>query len=309
MLPKTRQMSPYIWLLLVLLALIWGGAFFFARIAVVEIPPLTLVLARVFLAALTLNLFLLWTNTGQEHSPRLWLQFAMMGLLNNVIPFSLLFYGQQELGAGLASIVNALTPMWSLLIAHVTTSDERLSGGKVFGVLAGFTGVGIMLGGALINGLEDRAFALLAVVSATVSYGMASVWGRMFSAVSAMGTARGQLSMSSLMILPFTLFFDQPWQLPVPSMQAVGAVILLATVCTAFAYILFFKILASAGAVNISLVTLLVPVSAIFLGIVFLGELLLPRHAIGFGFILVGLLAIDGRPIIYVREFLGKYRF
>jgi len=298
-------MSPYIWFLLVFLALIWGGTFFFARIAVVEIPPLTLVLARVTLAAIALNLVLFWAAGGLVHSLQLWRQFAIMGLLNNAIPFSLLFYGQQELGAGLASIINALTPIWSLLIAHVATTDERLSPAKVFGVLAGFLGVGVMLGGAAFDGLEATVWAIIAVIGTTVSYGIASVFGRVFAKIPPLETSRGQLTMSSLMILPIALFFDQPWQLPMPSIQATSAVIFLALVGTAFAYILYFRILASAGAVNISLVTLLVPVSAIILGMVFLGEVLLPRHAIGLAFILAGLLAIDGRPISYALKIWG----
>ncbi len=297
-----KHMTPHIWGLLALLAFIWGGSFFFVRIAVLEIPPLTLVLARVLIAAIVLNLFLIARPTGMQHRPKLWLQFAIMGMLNNIIPFSLLFYGQQELGAGLASIINALTPIWSLLIAHVATRDERLSASKLFGVAVGFAGVGIMIGGAVFAGLNGIVLALLAVVGTTISYGFASVYGRIFSDVPPLETARGQLTTSTIFMLPIALLLDKPWLLPMPSTIAIGSIILLATVCTAYAYILYFKILASAGAVNISLVTLLVPVSAIALGMVFLGEVLLPRHIVGLGFILIGLAAIDGRPLSYLRH-------
>ncbi len=297
-----KHMTPHIWGLLTLLAFIWGGSFFFVRIAVLEIPPLTLVLARVLIAAIVLNLFLIARPTGMQHRPKLWLQFAIMGMLNNIIPFSLLFYGQQELGAGLASIINALTPIWSLLIAHVATRDERLSASKLFGVMAGFAGVGIMIGGAVFAGLHGAVLALLAVIGTTISYGFASVYGRIFSDVPPLETARGQLTTSTIFMLPIALLLDKPWLLPMPSTYALGSIILLATVCTAYAYILYFRILASAGAVNISLVTLLVPVSAIALGMVFLGEILLTRHIIGLGFIFIGLAAIDGRAITFLQN-------
>lgn len=278
---SSKQMSPQNWALLALLSVIWGGSFLFVRVAVLEISPLTLVLARVLIAAIVLNIFLMFKPAGLQHKPRLWVQFAIMGLLNNIIPFSLLFYGQQELGAGLASIINALTPIWSLLIAHVATNDERLSASKLFGVFAGFSGVGIMIGGAVFAGLDGAVLALLAVVGTTISYGVASVYGRVFSAIPPLETARGQLTTSSILMLPIALMFEQPWLLPMPSTAALGSVFLLATLCTAYAYILYFRILASAGAVNISLVTLLVPVSAIALGALFLGETLLPRHMVG----------------------------
>ena len=301
-----RQMTAHDWFSLVLLALIWGGSFYFARVAVLEIPPFTLVLSRVLLAAIALNLVLQWKTTGLTHSRSLWFQFAMMGLLNNVIPHSLLFYGQQELGAGLASIINAMTPFWSLLIAHAYTQDERLSPSKIFGVIAGMAGVGIMIGGAVFEGHSVAVLALIAVVGTTISYGIASVYGRTFANVPPLETARGQLTMSTIMILPVALLIDQPWQLPMPSTLAIGSVILLALVCTAYAYILYFRILASAGAVNISLVTLLVPASAILLGSIFLNEVLLPRHIIGLVFILIGLAAVDGRPLPFLRNSLFR---
>ncbi len=299
------QMTMRDWIMLVALAVIWGGAFFFARIAVLEVPPFTLVFLRVFLAALALNFFLMLISSNTRHSAQLWQQFAMMGLLNNVIPFSLLFFGQKELGAGLASIVNAMVPIWSLLIAHFATHDEKLSSSKLVGIVLSLAGVGSMIGGAVFAGLSTVVWALLAVAGATISYGVASVYGRIFATTPPLETARGQLTMSSLMMLPVMLFADQPWLLPMPSVAAAGSVVILALVCTAFAYILFFRILASAGAVNISLVTMLVPASAILLGTIFLGEVLLLRHIMGLGLIIAGLAVIDGRPLRRLVRLIG----
>ncbi len=289
------SMSIGNWGLLILLSLIWGASFLFGRIAVQEIAPLTLVFARVGLAALTLNIVLFFMTRYSGHSPRLWRDFAIMGLLNNIIPFGLIFTGQQEIGAGLAAIVNCMTPIWTVLIAHLTTTDERLQQRKVVGIAASFAGVAVLIGTAALTGLQASALAQLAVLGATLSYGIAGVFGRRFSRVPPIETARGQLTASTLIIAPFALVFGTFWSAPVPSATAIWSTIALAVVCTALAYILFFRILAAAGATNVSLVTFLIPPSAILLGIVFLGEEIALRHAIGLTLIVIGLLAIDGR--------------
>lgn len=288
-------MNAATWAALILLSLIWGSSFLFGRIAVQEITPLTLVFARVGLAAITLNIVLLFMARYSGHSRRLWRDFAVMGLLNNIVPFGLIFYGQKEIGAGLAAIVNCMTPIWTVLIAHLATTDERLQQRKVVGIAASFTGVAVLIGTAALTGLQASAIAQMAVLGATLSYGIAGVFGRRFSKVPPIETARGQLTASSIIIAPFVLLFGNLGTAAMPSTTAIGATIALAVVCSAFAYILFFRILAVAGATNVSLVTFLIPPSAIALGIVFLGEEIALRHAVGLGLIVVGLLAIDGR--------------
>ncbi|MEL6966300.1 MAG: DMT family transporter [Pseudomonadota bacterium] len=294
--PKTAAptMAGQDWAMLVLLSIIWGGSFLFARIAVQEVPPLTLVLLRVALASLTLNI-VIWLSVKANGAALPWRSFAAMGLLNNVIPFGLIFYGQQEIGAGLAAIINAMTPIWTVLIAHVATGDERLSGQKLFAVLLGFGGVIVLIGFDALGGLSTSVIAQLAVLGATISYGCAGVFGKRFAGVPPLQTANGQLTMSTAMMLPLALFVDRPWTLPMPSLETLFSVLALAIVCTALAYLLFFRILARAGAVNISLVTLLVPVSAIILGGAVLGERLEPRHAAGMALIMLSLIIIDGR--------------
>lgn len=292
---RPSSMNASTWAALVVLSLIWGGSFLFARIAVQEITPLTLVFARVSLAALTLNVALIFLTRYTDHSRRLWRDFAIMGGLNNIIPFALIFNGQQEIGAGLAAIVNAMTPIWTVLIAHWTTADERMHPRKVFGIAAGFAGVAVLIGSAALAGLQASALAQLSVLGATISYGIASIFGRRFATVPPVETARGQLTASTILMVPIVLFLETPWTAAVPSTTAIAATVALAVVCTAFAYILFFRILASAGATNVSLVTFLIPPSAILLGIVFQGEQMVLRHGVGLALILIGLLAIDGR--------------
>ena len=287
------RMGPAEWGLLILLSLVWGGSFLFGRIAVQEVPPMTLVLLRVGLAAVALNLWLLFCA---RHAGRLpWRNFLVMGLLNNIVPFGLIFIGQQEIGAGLAAIVNALTPVWSMLFAHRLTADERLSTHKVVGVALGLAGVAVLVGSAAWAGLSASAWAQLAVVGATISYGLASVFGRRFAGLPAVQTARGQLTASTLLMIPIAAVADRFWTLTLPGVAATISIILLAVVCTAWAYILFFTILQRAGAVNAALVTLLIPPSAAFLGFLFLGETLALRHLAGMALILAGLIAIDGR--------------
>ena len=288
------------WGMLLLLALIWGGSFLFSRIAVLEVPPLTLVFYRVAIAAFVLNMFLVFSRNKGGNPDRLWTRFAVMGLLNNIIPFSLIFYGQQEIGAGLAAIVNAMTPIWTILIAHVFTADERLNANRIVGVALGFAGVALLIGLDSVDGLSGTAWGQIAVLGATISYGCASVYGRTFQDVAPMQTARGQLTASAILMLPVAAIADQFWTLPIPSAAAIWSVLLLAIVCTAIAYILFFTILARAGATNISLVTLLVPVSAVILGALILDETFAGRHLAGMTLIMLGLMVVDGRAIHWV---------
>ncbi|NVK34161.1 MAG: DMT family transporter [Rhodobacteraceae bacterium] len=285
------------WLLLVLLSVIWGGAFFFAAVAVKELPPLTVVGLRTGLAALSLILVLKWRGESlpfERHSIR---AFLTMGLLNNMVPFSLLFWAQTMIPSGLASILNATTPIFSILLAHIFLTDERLAPNKLIGVLLGFIGVVLLLGGDIVRGQTLALLGMLACLGAAFSYGIASVYGRRFKQLGYKPTqvAFGQLTASTLMMIPINLLIDKPWHLAPPSNSTWAAILALAIISTAFAYILFFRILASAGAVNVALVTLLIPLSAILLGTLILGETLLPRHYAGMSLIAIGLLAIDGR--------------
>jgi drug/metabolite transporter (DMT)-like permease len=289
------KMQTKDWAALGVLSLIWGATFLFGRIAIAELPPLTLTLARVAIAAIVLNIVLIFMSTNYRQTQTMWTNFAIMGVLNNIIPFGLIFYGQQEIGAGLASIINAMTPIWTLIIAHLATSDEKMSSQKTLGILFGFAGVGVLIGLDAFDGFGSSVVAQIAVLGATISYGFAAVFGRRFVGVPPVQTARGQLTMSSLILLPLALFIDQPWTLQAPSTPTILSVLALAIVCTAFAYILYFRILQSAGAVNAALVTFLIPPSAILLGILFLGETLALREIAGIVLIMTGLIIIDGR--------------
>jgi drug/metabolite transporter (DMT)-like permease len=290
-----QTMGPVEWGMLVVLALLWGGSFFFAKIAVGELPPLTVVLCRVALAALALNAVVL---IGGRHMPadrETWQALFVMGILDNVVPFSVIFWGQTQIAAGLASILNATTPLFTVIVAHVVTQDEKLTLSRLAGVLIGIAGVTIMIGpGAFANGGGDT-LAKLAVLGAALSYAFASIWGRRFRGLPPTTAAAGQLTASSLVIAPIALLADRPWALAPPSQRVIGAVIALAVLSTAVGYLLYFAVLARAGATNVVLVTLLIPPSAMVLGALFLAEQIRAVEYFGLAFIATGLAAIDGR--------------
>lgn len=290
------------WGLLVLLGAIWGGSFFFARVAVAEVPPLTLVLLRVGIAAIALHLYLALRGPSFALALPHWGLFLALGITNNVIPFSLIFLGQTELGAGIASVLNATTPFWTIVIANAVTSDEKLSWNKVVGVLFGIAGTAVMIGPGLIAGLGGPVWAKFALIGAAVSYAVALLVARRLRVVPPTVVATGQLTVSALVMLPIALIANGSAGLVGTSTHVWAAVFGLALLSTSFAYLLYFVIIARAGATNASLVTLIVPVSAILLGALFLGERLELFDFAGMALIAVGLVTIDGRLMAATRS-------
>lgn len=299
-----RPMTPREWGTLLFLSLLWGGAFFFSKVALAELGPLTVVLARVSIGAVALWSILIATGQTPPASPRLWAQLALMGLINNAIPFSLIFWGQTQIASGLASILNAATPLWTALLAHVLTRDDRLTSNRLTGVLVGLAGVAVMVSGALGGGLGLNLLAYLAVIGASVSYSFAVIYGRRFRGMSPLVPAAGQLTCSALMLAPLAALVDGP-TLTLPGAQTVAALLALGLLSTALAFTLYFRLLATAGPTNTTLVTLLIPVSAVLLGALFLGERLEPRHYAGMALVAAGLLTIDGRALRMVRSRVG----
>jgi drug/metabolite transporter (DMT)-like permease len=300
-LPTTRSMSGSDWLLLAALSVLWGGSFFFAKVAVKELPPFSIVLGRVAIAALVLHLLVLASGQRMPRDLKFWRDFFVMGLLNNAIPFSLIFWGQKEIASGLASILNATTPLFTVLVAHGLTREERATPAKLLGVALGLLGVALMIGLDAASGLGAHLMSEVAVLGAALSYAFAGVFGRRFKGRPPLIVAAGQLTGSSTLILPLALAIDRPWAMPLPSLATCGAILGLALLCTALAYVIFFRILARAGATNLLLVTFLIPVSALLLGLTFLGEQLDVHQLAGMALIGLGLAAIDGRPLRAMR--------
>jgi len=288
-------MSAADWLLLVGLSLLWGGSLFFARIAVLELPPLTVALGRVAIAAAILLTLARATAVALPGTLADWRPYALMGLLNNVIPFTLLFWGQTHIPSGLAAILNATTPLFTVLVAHVATADEKLTAPRLAGLTAGLAGVVVMIGPDVLRDLGANVLAQLACLLAAISYAFAGVYGRRFRGEPALRVAAGQLTASSVILALPVALIDRPWILSAPSGKAIMALLALAALSTALGYLIYFRILARAGATNVLLVTFLIPVSAILLGTLVLGEQLAARHFAGMAAIALGLAAIDGR--------------
>lgn len=292
-----RPMSLLDWGLLLSLSILWGGSFFFQGVAVLALPTLTIVAVRLVGAAVLLVLALRLLNIPLPRGRAVWQPLFVMGLLNNVIPFSLIVWGQGALASGLASILNGTTPLFTVLVAHFLTRDEKMTMLKLFGVAFGLTGVALMVGFDALSGLADNALAQLAILGAALSYAFASVYGRRFKnmGLSPYTTAAGQLIASATLITPVAIWFDRAWALPFPETKIILALLGLAALSTALAYGLYFRILANAGATNLVLVTFLVPASAIILGSLFLAEAFTLDHVIGLGVIGLALAMIDGR--------------
>ncbi|MEL0343457.1 MAG: DMT family transporter [Deltaproteobacteria bacterium] len=301
---KTQTMTGFEWMLLVLLSVVWGGSFFFNGIALREFPTLTIVTARVGLAALALLLLMRMLGQGIQLNRQILKAFFGMSFLNNVVPFSLIVWGQQHIASGVASILNATTPLFTMLVAHWFTTDEKINPRRLLGVLTGMGGVGLMMG---LDSMESSGFHLLgqsAILLAAFSYGLAGVYGKRFAQleIPPLATATGQLCASSMILIPLTLWIDQPWTMTIPSIEGMGSLLGIAVLSTALAYVIYFRLLKTAGATNLLLVTLLIPVSAIILGVFLLDESLQPQHLSGMGVISLGLLIMDGRLLQFFRK-------
>ena len=305
-----QTMSAKDWSMLLMLSFLWGGSFFFIGVAVTELPPLTIVTLRVGLAAIILWIFFLVSGQEVPKSFSLWRTFFVLGLFGNAIPFSLIVWGQTHIASGLASIINATTPLFTILIAGTLLSDERITGGKLIGVVLGILGVAVLIiGPSRMIEITSDTTAQLAVVGAAISYGFATVYGRRFKAmgISPLTTVIGQVTTATVILLPLALILERPDQLSNPSIQVWLAVFSLAAFSTVLAYILFFRILSSAGATNVVLVTFLVPITASLLGWLVLDEQLYIEHFIGMVFIGLGLASIDGRPWRYAKKLTARH--
>jgi drug/metabolite transporter (DMT)-like permease len=285
------------WAIMMVLALIWGGAFFFIDIAVHRVPPLTYVWLRLTIAAAGLWIFLKARGRKVDLPIQVWGSIFVLAILNNALPFALFGWSQTHIASGLASILNATTPIWGVVVAHFLTRDERMSPRKLAGVLLGFGGVAVMIRPSILSDLGTSAVAELACVAASLSYALAAVWARRFRrlGISPLSVTTGQLTAGALVMLPVSAILDRPWTHAFPPVSAWAAISALALLCTALGYVLYFRLIERAGATNALLVTLLVPPVAILLGGLFLGETLEPQDFGGLALIALGLAAIDGR--------------
>lgn len=292
------------WGLLILLSMLWGGAFFFAGVVLKELPPLIVVFARVSLAALLLLPLFWFYGHKLPGTAREWMPFFVMALVNNIVPFYFQFWSQTIITVGLISIINAMAPLFTVIVL-ASFGDEKLSLYRVVGVLLGVLGVAVLRGiDETLDGPQTVGIALGLI--APLSYGFAVLWGRRrLGGVPPLKSATCQLICSSLIMLFLVGLFEQPWALDAPSLNGWLSLIGLTIFGTAMAYLVFFQLLARAGPSNTMLVTLLIPVTALFLGTMFLDEPIRAKEIAGAVIIGAGLLFIDGRVPAAVKRSLS----
>lgn len=291
------------WGLILFLSVIWGGAFYFNAVALRGFPTSTLVFGRMAIAILPLLVIVMLTDQKMPRGWSTWGGLTLLGTLNIVVPLILFTWAQTQIASGLASVLNATTPLWGVLAAHFLTDDEKATPLRIGGVLLGVAGVAAMMVPNLEQGASGRTLAIIACLTGTLCFALASIVARRLNigGVTPMALTTGQLASSALIMLPIMLIIDQPWTLPTPGMDAVLALLAIALVSTTLAYWLYFKVLESAGASNSLLITFLIPVTAILLGVIALGETVSPVQFGGIALIALGLIALDGRVFAAIR--------
>jgi len=297
-----KSLSTQAWVELGGLALIWGASFLAIRLALNEVPVMTAVAHRVFWAMLVLWGYIAIRRLPVPRSPKIWAAFLVMGLLNNVVPFLLMTWGQLHIETGLTSILNAATAIFGVVVASIFFADERLTVTRTIGVVLGFFGVATAIGLDNLMQFNIRSTAQLAVLAGTLSYAFAGAWARRkLTGLAPQVAAAGMLTGSALVMVPLALAIDGA-----PSFQlsatAWGAIAYYAVIATAGAYLLYYRILAMAGSGNLMICTLLVAPVAIVLGALVLGEELAPRAYVGFALLALGLLVLDGRIFAKFRQ-------
>lgn len=298
----SRSMGLGDWAQIVLLSIVWGGSYFFVGVAVDSLHPFIIVFSRVAIGAAALLIAVRIAGHAMPMTVAYWRPLLGMSILNNIVPWCLITWGQTEIDSGIAAIFNATTPLFTVVIANFFTADEKFTPGKIIGVLLGIAGVVVLIGPDVLAGLGTAILAQAAILVASAAYASSHVFARRFHDRPPIASAAGQMVCSTFLMAPLVLVFSPPWALETPGWPALISVICLGLFSTAFGYILVFRVIKSAGATNFSLVTFLLPVTAIVLGTAFLGERLDASALAGMALIGLGLAAIDGRPARVLRR-------
>lgn len=298
------KMSAADWGIIMLLSLLWGGAFFMIELGLRGFPPNTLVFLRMALAVPPMLMALRFMGHRLPSDRKSWTQLFILGAINAALPFILFFWGQTQIDSSLASVLNATTPLWGVVTAHFLTRDEKATPARVAGVLLGLAGIIVMIGPEALGGITSGVLAQLACLTATLLYALAAVYGRTLSqsTMTPLVVATGQVMTAAILMLPVMLLVDQPWTLPVAGWDAWAGAIGLAIPSTAVAYFFYFRVIDSAGASNAMLVAFIMPVVAIILGVLALGETVEVKEWAGAALIALGLIAIDGRLLPKARR-------
>jgi drug/metabolite transporter (DMT)-like permease len=281
--------------LLILLAALWGPSFLFIKVAVEEIPPLTLVLGRVAIGAFFLLVALRLARRSLPRDRTLWRQFAVLAVLHNALPWTLLSWGEQYIDSALASILNGTTPLFTIILAHYWVEGDRMTSSKVLGVLLGFAGLFLLILPSLEDGVQASTWGIIAVTAASALYGVAIIYSRNhLRGLPPLVAPASQLILATVYMFPLAMIIDQPWELPTPSATALAAMVALGILGTGLAFIVYYRLLETANPTYISMVTYVIPVFGVILGVLVLGEQLTWYALAGFALILLGVMVVNG---------------
>lgn len=283
--------------LLVALATLWGGSYTFIRVGVETIPPVTLIAARTLIAGGILVAIIHARSLSLPTDAATWRRFLFQACLNSVIPFTLIAWAERTVDAGLATILNSTSPIFTFLLTAAVTRHEAVTARKLVGIVAGIAGISLIVGMQAFAGLGQALWAQLAIVAATVCYAGAAIFGRGFKNLDPMMPAAGSMICGAVVLVPLSLIFDRPWTLA-PSTASLTALIALSVFSTALAFVIYFRLLDTLGSVGTtSQAYLRVPIG-VAIGAVFLGESLSATAWAGFVCIIVGVAAmtIPARP-------------
>lgn len=287
------KLKSFLWLLV--LASLWGPSFLFVKVAVVEIPPVTLVAIRVTVAAAILYGLLRMEGQSLPQPGLIWKHFAISGLLNNAMPYVLLSFGELYIDSALAAILIGVAPLFTLVLAHFVTANDRLTPTKTVGVVIGFVGVVTLFGPALGNGVQATLWGLLASLAAALCYGSGIIYSHKYlRGLPSLVGPTAQLTTAAIFLAPLALLVEQPYTLAMPSWSAIGSVLLLATFSTVLAFVLYFRAMESIPATVLSMVTYMVPIVGMILGVIILNEQLGWNVYIGSALVLLGILVVNG---------------
>lgn len=295
-----RSMTPAEWLMLAGLSLLWGSSFLLIKYALKSFQPFTIVLLRVTVAAVVLYTIIRLQGKRLPRDKKLWRDFFIIALLNNMIPFSIIMWSETHISSGLTSVLNASAPLWTVVLA-LALRTEHVTWNRIAGVALGFSGVIVMIGMNSLEGLGLNILAQVGMLVATLCYTLAGNYTQRVKHIDPVMIAVGQVICSSVVMLPVAALVDQPWLHPAPLAVSWAAVTALGVLGTAVAYLIYFRLLTTAGTSNALLVTFLIPINGILLGIFVLGETFAPYQLAGMFLILLGLVAVDGRVFLLLK--------
>lgn len=277
--------------LLLLLATLWGGSYSFIKIGVETIPPVTLIAARTLIAGAVLLAVIRWRGLSLPPDPVIWRRFLIQAVLNSAVPFTLIAWAETSVDAGLASILNAGSPIFAFLLSMLLFRSEAAAGRKLFGVAVGMLGVCLIIGAEALSGFGRELWAQLALVAAAACYGGAALFGRNFKGLDPIMPAAGSLLCGALVLTPLSLAVDRPWLLA-PSQASIAALVALALVSTALAFVIYFRLIARLGSVGATSVAYLRVPTGVAIGMIVLGETLAPTAWIGLVLVVGSVLAM-----------------